>query len=461
MANGNGITSISLTDSGEHYRTSPIVRISEPDAEMKHASLSLTIDEGRISSINIDSAGTFYTTPPVITIDSATQSSITKFGDGALYHHTDTSRSSLHKFASTIPGTSGNGWEIGFWFYPTANSRNECLIHHPQLKMYRTSDNRMYVNVNDTTYIYSSASGLIQYNQWNYILFEYKDTGVRYGRLHVNGTLGSYVSSVSINLDQNDKFKLGASTADSSVQDNTLISFKGWIDNLVMDESNVWKTSQQVATLPTTALTGSIFTKNYEPVNATATATIENGRVSAINITDSGQNYLAHQPPSISVAMGQGTRASFKASIGVNFDSDAGKIESLYITDSGDFYVTAPTITIDDPVKVKDFKIGEIVTQDHGSNSVLEAEVSTWNDSDYKLSISHVGTVGNNNEFEEPKRGYWIVGQETQAAGYVTKVLEQDTKVDQNQEFNVIGGDLIDFTESNPFGEPDPDGHEH
>ena len=459
MANGNGITSLNLTDSGELYRAAPIVRVSNPNAEVKHAALSLNVSQGVIQAINIDSEGTYYINSPTLIIDSAPSSDITKFGNGALYHHTDTTASTLHTFTSNLYGQDSVGWELGFWFYPIAYDRNESLILNEDLKIYRDDSDYVRMNVNGD--IISSTTGNLNVNAWNYIFIEYKNDGTgRLARVNVNGAVGSSDSALDIDIIDGDRFKLGSTDSASSVQDSVLNSFKGYMDNFHMSQNNVFKSAPDIGTVPTTPQTGSIFTYDYEPVDATAEAVITNGRVSSINITNAGLGYRSNAIPSISISGGQGLPGQFKAQVGLNYDSAAGKVQSLYIIDSGDFYVTPPTIAIDDPVLIKDFIIGEEVKQEALDNgAILDAEVVTWNDSDYKLGITHVGITGQN--FAEPVSGKWIVGQQSGAQGYIQLSFEQDTNADQNLIFNELAGSFIDFTESNPFGEPDPEGHVH
>ena len=74
MANGKGISSVTMTDSGELYISIPTVRVSKPTAEKKPAVVTPVMESKSVQSITIDSEGTYYTSAPGVTIDAATDS---------------------------------------------------------------------------------------------------------------------------------------------------------------------------------------------------------------------------------------------------------------------------------------------------------------------------------------------------------------------------------------------------
>ena len=68
-----GITSITLTDSGECYRSLPTITFSAPTTAKKTARATAIMNAGSINQINIDSGGSYYEngSTPSVTIESS------------------------------------------------------------------------------------------------------------------------------------------------------------------------------------------------------------------------------------------------------------------------------------------------------------------------------------------------------------------------------------------------------
>jgi hypothetical protein len=103
-----------------------------------------------------------------------------------------------------------------------------------------------------------------------------------------------------------------------------------------------------------------------------------------------------------------------------------------------------------------DFDVGEIVTQTNLDYSIT-GQVVNWNDSDDKLYLAHVST--SDGDYHQFATGVTVTGGTTGSTGTPTLVQElQNIQLDaQNDTFDTIpgfAGDFIDFTESNPFGDP-------
>jgi hypothetical protein len=98
------------------------------------------------------------------------------------------------------------------------------------------------------------------------------------------------------------------------------------------------------------------------------------------------------------------------------------------------------------------FVIGEPVNQTLASGVVMSGEVATWNPSTNKLGVIHAG--GSDGKFHNFVTGTQIVGATSIAS--VTAVTEdnQISANEQNDYFDTLT-DFLDFSESNPFGEPD------
>ena len=99
------------------------------------------------------------------------------------------------------------------------------------------------------------------------------------------------------------------------------------------------------------------------------------------------------------------------------------------------------------------FEVGERVEQTLLDGTVLSAEVSKWVSDINTLSVVHLG--GNDGKFHLPSTGRTFTGQESNASGTVSSVVE-DNQLSANEQNNDFDGlDFIDFSETNPFGDPE------
>ena len=107
------------------------------------------------------------------------------------------------------------------------------------------------------------------------------------------------------------------------------------------------------------------------------------------------------------------------------------------------------------------FTIGETVNQTLAAGAIMSGEVSAWNDSDNTLSLIHIGA--NDGNYHEFVSGRLVVGTTnldligTKSSVLVSSVTE-DNKISQNEQnddFSTISTDFLDFSEGNPFGDPE------
>ena len=175
---------------------------------------------------------------------------------------------------------------------------------------------------------------------------------------------------------------------------------------------------------------------------AEATTTIGNGSIGIVTITSGGSGYTTVPTVTISGPVGTGTTATAVAGI-----TTTGEINRIYITNAGSGYTSTPTITVGSPYEGASgsFVFNEIVT---GSLSGTSARVKSFDIDGITLEVGIV-----TGRFIA---GDVITGQES-GATYQMISLEEDNVVnpyDDNDEFEVLGDDILDFTERNPFGMP-------
>lgn len=161
---------------------------------------------------------------------------------------------------------------------------------------------------------------------------------------------------------------------------------------------------------------------------ATASSALAGGIVDTITITDGGEYYNPSIPPVVtfSAAPDGGTTATGTAVV-----SASGIVTGITITDPGSGYTSAPTITI------------------APSPKDTRAEVKSWNPSTRELEV--INRTGTFNTAET------IKGETSGAlwSPYSYNTLNNTNtadSIDQNYSFEEEDDDIIDFTETNPFG---------
>ena len=101
-------------------------------------------------------------------------------------------------------------------------------------------------------------------------------------------------------------------------------------------------------------------------------------------------------------------------------------------------------------------QVGDTASQllDSATSLRMNGEVSKWSDSDQTLHLVHVGaTDGKYHEFVTNK-----IITINDSDFTVTQVLAEDNKIsenEQNDNFSTFSDDFLDFTENNPFGDPE------
>lgn len=177
---------------------------------------------------------------------------------------------------------------------------------------------------------------------------------------------------------------------------------------------------------------------------AAASAVISNGAVGIVTITDGGSNYVyAPRITFSSPTVGIGTSAR-----AISVVSAAGTVSSIRLVNAGYGYTSVPTITIEPPfmVGIGTFIVNETIT---GSTSGTTAIVKSWNSVTGKLGI-----MKKTGEFSS---GEIVVGSASSAIYQLkSKSLFKSTAdaYPQNNEIEEEADIILDFSESNPFGNP-------
>ena len=137
-----------------------------------------------------------------------------------------------------------------------------------------------------------------------------------------------------------------------------------------------------------------------------------------------------------------------------NFDTDIDAIDNIERDYAYEYLLTLDSAG-------GGFTIGETVNQTLSTGVIMSGEVSAWSDSDNVLKLIHIGA--GDGDYHEFVSGRVVVGTTnldlggTKATALVNSVTEdnQISQNEQNDDFSTISDDFLDFSESNPFGDPE------
>ena len=173
------------------------------------------------------------------------------------------------------------------------------------------------------------------------------------------------------------------------------------------------------------------------------------GSVGVVTITSGGSGYTTHPTFTVSApgSVGVGSTAAY----GIGYINTAGIVTVAYITNAGIGYSAEPTVTFEAPtgagvgVGTGSFVFNETVT---GQTSGATARVKEWDTVNNTLEISIVDA--------NFVAGEEIIGSNSGARYSILKTNTDDlvSGFAENDTIQSAADDIIDFTETNPFGMP-------
>ena len=381
MANGS-LSGINILNGGGYFSTPPTISFSLPDASPITATGTVTVTGDSISAIDITNVGSFYNTPTFSISPPPNVSSIFKFGDDALPTD-EVTTTLLHTFTGFF--SSNTGYKVQFWIYPTELTVGNpySILFAPFTKIYMNTTGEIGFQYGSQPVVTSDTNVVV--NQWNHVELEHSGGDIR---LNVNGVKGTTVTRGAGNVAlPNHTYKVGDAQGNESVFDGANRGFVGIIDNVTFEtQAQLVGTDGSTYTVPTSANSGDIFTSDFNKTLPTATATVVNGEITAMTVTDGGLGYTG-DTPTITFDAPDDVASSFAVvatavlvngsitklsinSIGKFYDTDAivtvsaptattatataviasnGDVSSITVTDAGLGYRTVPTVTISPP----------------------------------------------------------------------------------------------------------------
>ena len=102
--------------------------------------------------------------------------------------------------------------------------------------------------------------------------------------------------------------------------------------------------------------------------------------------------------------------------------------------------------------------IGDTATQTISSGVTMSGEVASWSDSDQKLHLIHCGASDGKFHNFLTSTTITLSGDARVDSDFTVTALAQDNQISENEQndaFSTLSTDFLDFTEDNPFGDPE------
>ena len=536
------VKSITLQEDGYNYTTVPTVTIDSPNNNSSTAIATATVGSaGTVTGTTITSGG-FYPSAieaPTVTFSTPTgggqETNIVKFGDRSYSSITGAATTiSTAALSDTVYGS------IEFWFYITTfpsqgqtwtiakwGTSSESYGYRLDIQN-NNGEYSLFLRRpdNSATTVSLDVSGDL--NRWNWIKITAAPSGFNRAATHYLGNSGAFQSAYS-SITEFEAF--GNQNGFELNPDAEFSADQLFLDELrySSDGSNTQPSSAPSSTSKNVANT--LLFNGGERTVATGIAILDsNNVVSGITITDGGENYLGAAtvtiaPPStpvtatavaitsciggfcsvkdiyitnpgagyttvpnVIISGGAGVGATAVAKIdttyagissvsidsggsGYNSSPDitfssptvvgvgttvalgkvnvsaAGTVTSVYFTHAGVGYDADPTLTIAEPTTISGigtYTFNEVVT---GETSGATAYVRSWDKTTNTLKVGNISGTFADGE---------VIKGSTSSARYTIADLGEnpvyEDKYEQNDEIQTESSSIIDFTETNLFG---------
>ena len=400
MAQIKHLSSITITDSGELYALAPSISFTGGFADSS--------DHIKFGNNSLDMAKNHF----IYELDSGEASSPDGFFAFWLWVDSD-----------ALPDSSGSNLKplVEFGDGPNFNRRRLGVDNLGRLK-----STLKYANANSFwTWENQGTYNRITEGQWNHVIFSFsgadQGSGTRRAEVAINGVRTYYTNSTAFSGMFGDSGTVFGSINQGAygIGDVVFDSPTGmYMDNLYLDSDDT------------------SFTLSTE--------------IAALYTNDSGGgNWFSSSLVKHMTFDNESAQASV-----LGLDSD-GKITGTTITRGGN-YVTAPTVSFEDaPATLVEHN--DSATQTLSTGVKVTGEIVKYSDSDGKLYLARVGA-------DDGKYHTFVTGRDITFGNRtniytrtVTAVEELNnlSQNEQNDDFSTQSDDFLDFTEDNPFGDPE------
>ena len=350
------VTDITIDNGGGYFSSAPTVSIGLPDQPITTATAIATVSSGSLANVSITNSGNFYNSPTFSIAPPPNVAAEFKFGDDALAHASENDVTFLHTFTGYF--SSNTGYKVSFWIYPTSFPTGNPLsvLFSPFTKVFYDASTGQVRYQHGGSPVVNSDTNLVL-NQWNHVEVEHYTNLIR---INVNGLYGTQEERGAGNVAfPAHTYRAGDAQGNESVFDGANRSFLGYLDNVTWETTGDMPTaaSGDPYTIPTTARTGDIITKNFDKDLPAATLEVTNGEVTGITVTATGSGY-GNTAPIITIAEPDGTPSAFAASISPVLTN--GIISAITINNAGRFYANSPAINVSAPTSTQATAIANV-----------------------------------------------------------------------------------------------------
>ena len=389
--------------------------------------ISSSLNDDKSLSLTIDNPGSNYpSAPSVIFSNLPLQTEITKFGNSSLNPSIDDNFTIREKLGNYSLESYIGSVEFFVYFIDLPDPLQYYRLFttgadvSDEGRSYRrtfgvnTEGKIVFMN-HESGEILIFAENVIDANRfttetWHHVRVSYRGSeegdDVRTMQIYIDGEIVFRVNSNFIGgIFGDDGYEIGG---DITVNSREFMLLNGYMDDFVaIDEQPDYTDTITVPTTAQSARANSVAYENFDFDEVTATVTLTDGAISDITLID---NHTYFKVPPVAV-------------------------------------VEAP--------EVPTFTVGERATQTLSSGVEVSGEVAKWDTANLTLWLNNVGSDdGNYHEFVTTQN---ITDDTTGDAIKPSSVTEENTisENEQNDEFETLADNIIDFTETNPFGDPD------
>jgi len=139
---------------------------------------------------------------------------------------------------------------------------------------------------------------------------------------------------------------------------------------------------------------------------------------------------------------------------GEDFDTDIEEIDNVEVFGHKYQLTFDNVVTTEFMNEQGSYVVGEVVKQTF-DDYVLSAEVVSYDATNQSARVLQVTNISSTDgKFHSFATTVSVIGQESNAAGIPVSVGEVEMTVEQNDTFETVADGILDFSESNPFGDP-------
>lgn len=383
------------------------------------------IDEnGKVTNLTLTKAGFGYTSEPTVTVET-NSGDFYKFGNSSL-------NCLLGRGIESTYSVTGNHGYVEAWVYftnlPSSGTQQIIFLTGgtgTDLWLWGVNSSGQLVysrgdNEGGGLTVVAGSDIIFTEDNWHHILIGVDNTNELYVYFDFVKKLDTTISGTTFNWFTSEGYSFGASAA-RTIDGVNWTSLTGYIDEVrakvgtraevLADRYDGDSNTLSVQTAEWTADANTALLNHFTAVTAVVSATISNGQ-----------------------------------------------IQDLILTESGIYYNQAPTITFEAPYSGGTYKRNTTVEQNNGPFT-MKGEVVAWSDSDNALYLVHVGATDGQYHRFSPNNA--VISDDASYAPSLVQEINQiqeidaigDTGVAQNQYFDDFESDFLDFSESNPFGD--------